>query len=147
MHTEGSIVIRTRTIRYRDGRRELFRVLSTTDLASWKREDPLSYERSIVWLEDVEKLPYVRVVEVRNATSRRGRLLLQGNARVVGYSKLMTDAPRDSKTKKFTRRLFYLKEEDGNETPRPGRVIDPRTVLPGVVGTPPATIAPLSVAK
>src|SRR5687767_3284184 len=103
-------MIRTRTIRYRDGRREILRVLSTDDLADWKGNDgPLSYERSIVWLENIEQLPFVRVVEVRCAKSRRGRLVLEGPDRVIGYSKLMADAPRDPRTSRFTRRLFYLK--------------------------------------
>ena len=90
--------MRTRTIKYRDGSREVLRVLSTDELTDWKGGGPLAYERSIVWLENVERLRFVRVVEVRCAKSRRGRLILNGPERVVGYSKLMDDAPRDSRT-------------------------------------------------
>ena len=111
-------MIKTKTIRYRNGHKEILRILSTSDLADWKGGDP-----------------YVRVVEVRCAKSRRGPLLLQGKERVIGYSKLMADAPRDPQTSRFTRRLFYLKEEDKSDScPPAGRAVDPRTILPGVAG-------------
>lgn len=130
--------MKTRTINFRDGRREIQRILSTQDLADWKGGESLAYERSIVWLENIERLPFVRVVEVRCAKSRRGRLVLQGPERVVGYSKLMADTPRDSRTARFTRRLFYLKAEDDSVSAPPDRAVDPRSVLPGVPGKPPA---------
>ena len=133
-------MMNTRKIRHPDGRQEIIRVLSTDDLAHWNHDDPLAYEKSIVWLEDVTPLPYVRVIEVRCAKSRRGRLRLSSAERVVGYSKLMADAPRDQATKRFTRRLFYLKDVD---LPLPGAAppthsVDPRTVLPGVRGETPS---------
>ena len=131
-------MVRSRTIRHRDGKQEVLRVLSVDDLEEWKGNGPLAYERSIVWLENIERLPFVRVVEVRCAKSRRGRLVVQGDARVVGYSKLMADAPRDPETSRFTRRLFYLKPTDHLDGPVPERAIDPRSVLPGVPGTRPA---------
>jgi hypothetical protein len=128
-------VVRTNTLRHRDGRLEIVRVLSTSELASWNKEEPLSYEKSIVWLVNVARLPFVRMFEVRCATSRRGRLSIQGRAKVVGYSKLMADAPRDPQTRRYTRRLFYLTEEDqAGVPPRSSRVYDPKTVLPGVPG-------------
>lgn len=131
-------MVRTRLIRHRDGRREILRVLSTDELADWKEQGPLTQERSIVWLDKhIERLPFVRVVEVRCAKSRRGRLLLKGPERVVGYSKLMADARRDPQTQRFTRRLFYVKSTDGAETSPPPSAVDPRTVLPGVAGMPP----------
>jgi hypothetical protein len=108
------------------------------DLVDWKGGSSLDYERSIVWLESIEKLPFVRVVEVRCAKSRRGPLHLKGPERVVGYSKLMADTPRDSNTACYTRRLFYLKAEDNTLDSPPQHALDPRTVLPGVIGKPPS---------
>jgi hypothetical protein len=133
-------MVKTRRVRYPDGRCEIVRVLSAEDLADWSDEDPLSYEKSVVWLEDVTSLPFVRVVEVRCARSRRGRLRLSSNERVVGYSKLMADAPRDPDTKRFTRRLFYLKDTDVayGEDAVPEHSVDPGTVLPGIRGKRPA---------
>ena len=128
--------MQTRTIQFRDGRREIQRVLSNEELADWKGDGALSYERSIVWLENVDRLPFVRVVEVRCAKSRRGKLILKGPERVVGYSKLMADTPRDSRTARFTRRLFYLKANDASLVTPPDRALDPKTVLPGVAGKP-----------
>jgi Family of unknown function (DUF6009) len=138
--------MKTRTINFRDGRREIQRVLSTQDLADWKGGESLAYERSIVWLENIDRLPFVRVVEVRCAKSRRGRLVLKGPERVIGYSKLMADTPRDSRTARFTRRLFYLKVDDESLEVPPDRTVDPRSVLPGVSGKPPAPpqLKPLS---
>lgn len=129
----------TRRIRHRDGRQEIVRVLSTSDLASWHKDEPLSYEKSIVWLENIETLPFVRVYQVRSAMSRRGRLMVEKGGRVIGYSKLMADAPRDPDSKRFTRRLFYLKDDDTRgRVPERACVVDPRTVLPGHPGRPPA---------
>ena len=128
-------MVQTRTIRYRDGRREILRVLSPEDLADWKKgTGPLGHERSILWLENIERLPFVRVVSVNCAKSRRGSLILKGSERVIGYAKLMADAPRDPKTARFSRRLFYLKSTDTPETPPPEHSVDPRSVLPGIAG-------------
>jgi hypothetical protein len=133
-------MVKTRRVRYPDGRCEIVRVLSADDLSSWSGNDPLAYEKSVVWLEDIADLPYVRVAEVRCARSRRGRLRLSSAERVVGYSKLMADAPRDPETKRFTRRLFYLKDNDGSrgESAPPDHAVDPSTVLPGIRGNRPA---------
>ena len=105
-------MVKVRTVRLRDGRYELVRLLSNDDLAGWSKADPLAYEKSIVWLEDIESLRYVRAVQVRCAKSRRGPLRLNSGERVVGYSKLLPNAPRDPQTDRYTRRLFYLKPCD-----------------------------------
>ena len=131
-------MIRTRTIRHRNGRREILRVLSAEDLVEWKSGGgPLNYERSIVWLENIDQLPFVRVVMVNCAKSRRGPLVLKGSERVVGYAKLMADAPRDPQTSRYTRRMFYLKETDTADSQFPERSVDPKSILPGVAGEPP----------
>ncbi|MBP90334.1 MAG: hypothetical protein CMJ64_27120 [Planctomycetaceae bacterium] len=132
--------MKTRVMQHKDGRREVVRVLTTEELVSWSAEHPLAYEKSIVWLENTERLRYVRVAQVRCATSRRGPLLVNTGERVVGYSKLMPDAPRDKQTHRYCRRLFYLTASDREQETEtlPNSAIDPRTVLPGVEGIAPA---------
>lgn len=132
-------MIETRIIRHPDGGQEIVNVLSDQVLGVWNPAKPLAFERSIVWLEPIDELDFVRVAYVRNATSRRGPLYVRGVAMVLGYSKLTVDAPRNPETKNFTRRLFYLKEEDLflNLNQIPAGVIDPKTILPGVEGTAP----------
>ncbi len=133
--------MKTRRMQHQDGRTEIVRVLSTEDLIAWSDDHPLAYEKSIVWLEDIEKLDYVRVVRVTCAKSRRGPLVVNSGERVVGYAKLMADAPRDAKTQRFARRLFYLKDSDRMDGSGsiPANAVDPRTVLPGVAGEPVGT--------
>ncbi|MBC8357041.1 MAG: transcription factor [Planctomycetes bacterium] len=133
--------MKTRRIQHEDGRTEIVRVLSTEDLIAWSDEDPLAYEKSIVWLEDIGDLDYVRVVRVNCAKSRRGPLSLNSGERVVGYAKLMPDAPRDTKTQRFARRLFYLRDVDGPDTEVsiPETAVDPRSVLPGIFGEAPVS--------
>lgn len=136
-------MVKTRTVHRPDGQLEVFRLLSPDDLASWSNDEPLAYEKSIVWLEDISALRFVRVAEVHGAKSRRGRLHLSGSQRLVGYAKLMPDAPRDPSTKGYTRRLFYLRTADvaAGET-TPDRAVDPKTVLPGVRGQSPHKPSP-----
>ncbi len=137
--------MKTRTVKRQNGCIEVVRVLSVSDLAEWSDQDPLAYERSILWLEDIDTVRFVRTVEVRCARSRRGALNLNSGERVIGYAKLTTDAPRDRETDCYTRRLFYLKPSDTDEGSRvPQDAVDPRTVLPGVRGeTPIITVGPL----
>ncbi len=125
-------MVKVRTKRHEDGRIELIRVLTTED--SWSAEDPLAYEASIVWLEDVESLPFVREAVAEGARSRTGRLRAGGLGRMVGYAKLTEDAPVDLKTNGFRRRFFFLKEKDASGERIPRAAVDPRTVLPGVPG-------------
>jgi len=134
---------KTRTIEHEDGRLEILRVLSPDEMETWDRDAPLAYERSIVWLEDVRRLDYVRVAEVSKATSRKGPLRWKGSGRVIGYSVLTRDAPRNPDDKTFTRRLFYLKVGDRDSDPYgeyqhkpPRHAVDPRTILPGEEGRP-----------
>lgn len=131
--------MKTRQVQHKDGKLEIIRILSTDDLIAWSDEDPLAYEKSIVWLEDIQQLAYVRVVNVACAKSRRGPLLLNSGERVVGYAKLMADAPRNTKTQRFARRLFYLKESDFEfkQTVLPNTAVDPKSVMPGIPGDAP----------
>ena len=120
-----------------DGGREITRLISPDDLDETSRVDPLFFEKSLVWLEDLEPIRFVRLKTVRMAHSRRGPLYLGGDGRVVGYSKLTPDAPRDPETGGYVRRVFYLRSSDlESDAQIPLGAVDPATVLPGVEGRP-----------
>ncbi len=135
----GVVDMKTRVRNLGDGRQEIVRLLSLEALDRTSMDDPLTYEKSIVWLEDVSHRPYVRSKMVRGVRTRRGPLYLSGDGRVIGYSKLTADAPFDPSTNGYTRRVFYLlpfDENPGNaEAPRkPTSLVDPSTIKPGVRG-------------
>ena len=125
-------MVRIRTKRHDDGRVELIRVLTAED--SWSAEDPLAYEASIVWLVDIESLPFVRESMARGVKSRTAKLRASGMGQMVGYAKLTDDAPVDPQTHGFTRRFFYLKQKDLSGGRIPKTAVDPRSILPGVPG-------------
>ena len=130
-------MLKLRTVSRNDGGMEILRILDDSVLGRWSPDDPLSYEQSIVWLQSLDGLDFVRVAFVRGAKSRRGPLSIGNAGMVLGYSKLTEDAPRDRETGRYTRRIFYLKEEDSllNMNQFPKRSIDPRSVLPSVYVT------------
>ena len=102
--------------------------------------NPLIHEASIVWNEDISGLDFVRVATIRNARHRRGRLLMDDpRITVIGYSRLADDAPADPESRTFTRRVFYLREEDSrlNMNAFPAGSIDPQSIEPGKPGIPP----------
>ncbi|MCA9224837.1 MAG: hypothetical protein KDA47_04465 [Planctomycetales bacterium] len=125
----------TKTFLRPDGVTEVHRVLNESVLGNWSSQDPLSFEKSIVWLEPLDSLDFVREAVVDNARSRRGPLG-SPNMIVLGYSKLTPDAPRDPVTGAYTRRLFYWKPSDAqrNMNDFPADAVDPRSVLPGQRG-------------
>ena len=132
---------KVRRIIHKDGRVELERVLNREDLESRTLAGPLAFERSIVWLEDVERLYFVRAVAVDTARSRRGPLQARGAGRVVGYSRLTADAPVSEETGCYVRRLFYVKDRDAviaSLDQLPATAVDPRTVFPGLAGERPS---------
>ena len=59
--------MKTRIRNLDDGAREIIRLLSPDDLVGYAKDDPLLFEKSIVWLEDAESLPFIRVKVVRTA--------------------------------------------------------------------------------
>ena len=132
-------MLKLRTVPRNDGGMEILRILDESVLGRWTPDDPLSYEQSIVWLQPLDGLDFVRSAFIRNAKSRRGPLVVSGNSMVLGYAKLTEDAPVDRKSGRYTRRIFYLKEEDSllNMNQFPKGAIDPRSVLPSVAGEPP----------
>ncbi|HJN09764.1 MAG TPA: DUF6009 family protein [Pirellulaceae bacterium] len=139
------MTIKTQTVKRPNGCIEVMRVLSATSLTEWSDQDPLAYEKSILWLKNIDAVRFVRTVEVRCARSRRGALNLSTGERVIGYAKLTSNAPRDPNTDCYTRRLFYLKPSDtGEQLGVPPDAVDPRTILPGVRGeTPIMPMGPL----
>jgi hypothetical protein len=130
--------MKTRIRELEQGGREIIRLISPDDLESKSKDDPLFFEKSIVWLENLDELPYVRVRTVRTARSRRGPLYLGGDdCRVVGYSKLTVDAPLNSDSTGYVRRVFYLRKSDSDDVAAiPSSAIDPRSIIPGVRGCP-----------
>ncbi len=128
--------MKTRFRYLNEGGLEVIRLISPGDLEGYGKDDPLLYEKSIVWLEDVEALPYVRVKVVRTARSRRGPISFGDGGRVVGYAKLTPNARRCPKTNGYIRRVFYLKADDSTELDAsvPPSAYDPRTLLPGQKG-------------
>lgn len=137
-------MLKTRIISHDDGRTEILRILAADALDAWSKGSPLSYEKSIVWLGDIEQLPFVRMAWVNNAKSRRGALTVSGNVTVVGYAKLTPDAPRN-REQCYCRRVFYLRDSDlasrgFRRQKLPDSAVDPRTVLPGCLGQPPGDL-------
>ena len=128
--------MKTRIRELKDGAQEIIRLLSPDEMDAWSKDDPLSYEKSIVWLSDVSQLPFVRVKTVRAARSRRGPIYLGDGAHVVGYSKLTPNAPRNPESNGYIRRVFYLKSSDRAQVPTdiPHSAVDPKSILPGAAG-------------
>lgn len=98
----------------------------------------LGQEAGVVWLEDIDKLDYVRTWDRFQDRSRDKPPRV--NVRVVGYTVLRSDAvPLPSGW--FWRRVFWLSATDRDRSPNgsfaigmPANAIDPRTVLPGEPG-------------
>jgi len=133
-------MINTRTVQLADGSIEVVRILDDHLLKGWQPNNPLAFEKSILWLSPIESLDFVRVGHVRRAQSRRGPLVCShSDVVLLGYSKLTCDAPVDPATKAYRRRLFYLRENDFllNMNEFPDGAIDPQTILPGASGSPP----------
>ncbi len=130
--------MKTRIRELKDGAVEVIRLFSPDDLGIYCKDDPLLYEKSIVWLEESDRLPFVRVKTVRAARSRRGPIYLGEGGRVIGYSKLTPNAPRCPETHGYIRRVFYLTNEDLTRpgAPIPASAVDPRSLLPGHPGQP-----------
>ena len=132
--------MKTRIRELKDGAQEIIRLLSPEEMEGWSRDDPLSYEKSIVWLCDISKLPFVRARIVDGVMSRRGPIYLGEDVHVVGYSKLTPNAPHSPDSNGYVRRVFYLKASDMDGAARYSQLgLDPRTIFPGVVGEPPRT--------
>jgi hypothetical protein len=105
----------------------------------------LVFEERIIWLEDVDKLDYVRSYLSTHEPRRRGRPCWRMGrlvGRLVGWSDLRADAPNNGAPGTFTRRVFWLKNYDRAaggpvniyRTGAPCEAVDPRTIWRGVPG-------------
>jgi predicted HNH restriction endonuclease len=89
---------------------------------SQKNDNPLQFEEKIVWLEDIEKYPWVRVSDPLLYHERKGlsdsklKEFRRDGKIVVGYADLSDDAPSIEQMKgvrkHFKRRIFIVKKSD-----------------------------------
>jgi hypothetical protein len=130
--------MKTNVIHHDDGRIEIERVIDDEVMESWKEWNPLAYEASIVWLEDVHGMDFLRAQWVNHCQGRRNKLIPESKGRIVGYSRLTADAPQNPKTGYYTRRVFFLLDgEDGKvgqDQKPPDGTVDPKSILPSVFG-------------
>lgn len=104
----------------------------------------LQYESKIVWLRDINKIPYVRerITDFNEKTgiSRSRKLELNIEMELVGYAELESHAPFkfiDEGKEYFYRRVFFLKKADRANDPEgvyktgcPIEAVDPKSVFP-----------------
>lgn len=95
-------------------------------------------EAEIVWLEDIDKLDYVREWETDLPHRARRPSMRYHPGRLVGYS---TVGPTvKGRSGMFRRRIFWLALHDRDSgdpcyrTGGPCEAVDPRTVKPNVLG-------------
>lgn len=109
-------------------------------MSSLITEDEISHETSLVWLEDVENLDYVRQSLDRLPT-RKGKPAYHRDGRMVGYALLGPTAKASRASGTFRRRVFWLLPHDRDSEPEglyaksaPAEAVDPRTLQAGVKG-------------
>lgn len=109
-------------------------------MSSLITEDEISHEAEIVWLEEVERLDYVRQSLDRLPT-RRGRPAYHRGGRMVGYALLGPTAKPSRASGTFRRRVFWLLPHDRDSQPEgryakgaPAEAVDPRTLQPRTKG-------------
>ncbi|MET9615695.1 DUF6009 family protein [Kitasatospora indigofera] len=100
----------------------------------------LQHEIEIRWLEDPEKLDYVRQVLDR-LSSRKGRPPYHRDGRMVGYAILGPEAKASPASGTWRRRVFWLAPHDRDQQPAgvyafgaPSEAVDPSTIAPTVKG-------------
>ncbi|WP_210594153.1 DUF6009 family protein [Streptomyces sp. GESEQ-35] len=103
-------------------------------------EDEIDHEVAFVWLEDLDRLDYVRQSLDRLPT-RRGRPAYHRDGRMVGYALLGPQAKPSRSSGTFRRRVFWLLPHDRDTDPdglyatgAPAEAVDPRTLAPGSKG-------------
>ncbi|MFC8373866.1 MULTISPECIES: DUF6009 family protein [unclassified Streptomyces] len=109
-------------------------------MSSLITEDEISHETELVWLEDVDRLDYVRQSLDRLPT-RRGRPAYHRDGRLVGYALLGSTAKPSRSSGTFRRRVFWLLPHDRDSVPEglyakgaPAEAIDPGTLAARVKG-------------
>ncbi|MEW1914507.1 DUF6009 family protein [Kitasatospora sp. NPDC085895] len=103
-------------------------------------EGDLSHEASVVWLEDLNPLDYVRQT-IDKTPRRRNKPRWARYGRMVGYAELDDSAEADTDSGLYRRRVFFLLPHDRDLAPdglyaagAPGEAVDPRTIEPRRVG-------------
>ncbi|WP_121716518.1 DUF6009 family protein [Streptomyces sp. E5N91] len=109
-------------------------------MSSLITEDEISHEADIVWLEDVDRLDYVRQSLDRLPT-RKGKPAYRRDGRLVGYALLAHTAKASRASGTFRRRVFWLLPHDRDSRPQglyaksaPAEAVDPRTLEPRTKG-------------
>ncbi|GHH24768.1 DUF6009 family protein [Streptomyces rubradiris] len=109
-------------------------------MSSLITEDEISHETAFVWLEDIDRLDYVRQSLDRLPT-RKSRPAYHRDGRMVGYAVLGPTAKASRASGTFRRRVFWLLPHDRDSQPEglyatgaPAEAIDPRTLRPCVKG-------------
>ncbi|MFF9778118.1 DUF6009 family protein [Streptomyces sp. NPDC013978] len=105
-------------------------------MSSLLTESDLTDETDVVWLEDVNRLDYVR--QALDKTKRRNtRPPYLRDGRMVGYALLDDRAQPDPDSGLYRRRVFFLLPHDRDSLPNglysegaPGEAVDPRTIAP-----------------
>jgi hypothetical protein len=104
----------------------------------------LSQEVAIVWVEGWETVDatydYVRWMfeKTRNRTGQPRGSMRAG--RIVGYAELGESAEPTEPSRRYRRRVFYVKDNDRSEPSgqyqdaTPHEAVDPRTLRPGLHG-------------
>jgi predicted DNA-binding protein len=109
----------------------------------------IRYESKIVWLEDIQKMPWVRErladLRSRKSLSKTAKAHIEKQNEgetLVGYAELEEGAPAIA-SKHFRRRIFTLKTSDRGETngviELPPEAVDPASVAPRIGGRHPKT--------
>ncbi|MET9819695.1 DUF6009 family protein [Streptomyces sp. NPDC006355] len=109
-------------------------------MSSLITEDEISHETELVWLENVERLDYVRQSLDRLPT-RRGKPAYHRDGRLVGYALLGPSAKPSRSSGTFRRRVFWLLPHDRDSAPdglyakgAPAEAVDPSTLAARVKG-------------
>ncbi|MFI0990492.1 DUF6009 family protein [Streptomyces exfoliatus] len=110
-------------------------------MSSLLTESDLIHEADVVWLEDTDKLDYVR--QALDKTRRRNtRPPYLRDGRMIGYALLAGTAESDPDSGLYKRRVFFLLPHDRDSDPdgvyregAPGEAVDPRTIEPRHPGT------------
>lgn len=104
-------------------------------------------EKSVVWLvENFDDIDYVRERQTECPTRRAGPISknIHRGARLIGYTELEPNWPKEQGAAGFKRRIFWLRPWDRKYGPgaenltyltgSPLEGIDPRSVFPNVAG-------------
>ncbi|WP_103533260.1 DUF6009 family protein [Streptomyces sp. SM11] len=102
--------------------------------------DEISEEDTLVWLEDVSPLDYVRQ-SLDRLPNRRGKPAYHRDGRMVGYAVLRPGARASRSSGTFRRRVFWLLPHDRDTDPKglyatgaPAEAVDPATLAPRAKG-------------